>query len=229
VSSCSGYGLTSLNDFDLGKDDLVVVPKPPSTSPGALPPPSDVIVNPPVDDGSVAVNPPPADNVVLPPTDNTYVPPPPGGDVVVNPPSDDGYVPPPPGGGGGGGGSLPPPPSDSVVVNPPPPGDGGYVAPPSDSEVPAPPAPDAVVVVDGDDEGEEFCRGGDSNRILICHVPPGANAHSLLVPRSSWENGHSRHGDYLGECQDLAPGRKPKKHAVEDVAYDECAGEGGAN
>jgi hypothetical protein len=44
--------------------------------------------------------------------------------------------------------------------------------------------------------------GGGSDKITICHVPPGnpANAHTLVVSRNGW-NGHQRHkGDYAGPC-----------------------------
>lgn len=44
-----------------------------------------------------------------------------------------------------------------------------------------------------------------SGKVTICHVPPGnpANAHTLIVSRQGWENGHQRHrGDSLGPCGD---------------------------
>ena len=48
---------------------------------------------------------------------------------------------------------------------------------------------------------------GDDHKIEICHVPPGnpANAHTVEVDRSSWNEGHSPHNshslDYVGACR----------------------------
>ena len=48
---------------------------------------------------------------------------------------------------------------------------------------------------------------GPDHKIDICHVPPGnpANAQTINVDRSSWNNGHSPHNahslDYIGACR----------------------------
>lgn len=58
----------------------------------------------------------------------------------------------------------------------------------------------------GDDSfgsGEEASRNGsgDSDKVTLCHIPPGnpANAHTITVGAPA-VRAHLAHGDYLGRC-----------------------------
>jgi hypothetical protein len=73
----------------------------------------------------------------------------------------------------------------------------------------------------GDESSSPTLRDGELNgstavdlpeKVTICHVPPGnpANAHTLVVSVSGWENGHSHHkGDHLGPCEGESDGGVP--------------------
>ncbi len=51
------------------------------------------------------------------------------------------------------------------------------------------------------DFGEDSSNDGGSNRVTLCHIPPGnpANAHTITVGEPA-VRAHLAHGDYLGPC-----------------------------
>jgi hypothetical protein len=86
---------------------------------------------------------------------------------------------------------------------------------------PANPAASPVVKVTGkQNDYTQWKDPGNSKKVLICHVPPGdpANAHTLSVAISGWENGHdagvhtstNHNQDYLGSCEDIKTSPPPE-------------------
>jgi len=41
-----------------------------------------------------------------------------------------------------------------------------------------------------------------TNKVTICHIPPGnpANSHSITISESAWPAHRDNHGDYMGVC-----------------------------